>query len=308
MISRLDIDIPQRKFDNNKNPIHQYELTKEAQFFLFYTLLLILATGNSLVHKSSDGLMVFGSIIVNMNDIFMIYILSFSSMILASFLVKYFVIRFNLNSDILYGHLLAKESLEVFNMQLVYIEYNISYKDDSFLAGDDDYIDIQEEELYADDIYFLTNDKSIDFNDIFQNIEDYKCQKKEINLTFNELLEKYDLYNLDKIISKEDLKKLAIENKFHKGKEICIELSYILDDVSNRKDVVILDKQFIDDFRFDFQTFFTIIASTFILSLALYDAYFNTMQYYTALLSKTIQYNMFFYSLLLLTHMKYLYK
>ena len=285
------------------------KLTKEIQFYLVYSFTFFVLLFFSRAFFDEEGLMTLGNMLVSIDDLFMIFVFSLASLYLVSFFFKYIIIKKNLNPDVQYGQLLTKQPLELFDMSLVYVEYSISYKKPSVFVGEDKYIDIKEEELYSDEIYFITNNQTIPFDSKFKDIEEYKCQTKEINLAYKDLIARYDSYNLEKIISKEELEKILHEKNLKEYDGFCIELHYIENKEDNKMDIVISDTNFFDNFEFDSQTLWSIFLGVAAISYGLYDEVFiNTEQTYTTLLLKSIQYNTFFYAILFLIQKRYLYR
>ena len=306
MISRFNFPISKKPFNPTQTPNSNYKLTKEILFHLFYTLLFFIAMRSVLENKNDNGLMLLGNLLINVHDLAIVFLISLGSLVLLSFLFKYFIIRYNLCPDILYGHILANKPLEVFGMSLVYLEYTLSYKDPSFLANENDYINIKKQNIYASGIYFLTT-HAISFNKKFRKIKAYKCQYQRLSLSYAELMQNYESYNLDQLISKESLRELADKNNFETDQKISIKLNYIQNYAGDKQDVIIRNEQFIDNFQFDYSTFIAMVLS---FLLILFVAYNNleTFQNFSTLLIKTIQYNLFFYLLLFLTHKKYLFR
>jgi len=286
-----------------------FKLTKEIQFFLVYSFAFLFILYFSRAFFDDEGLMVLGNMIISIDDLFMIFVFSLGSLYLVSFFFKYLIIKNNLNPDVQYGQLLTKQALKFCNMSLVYVECCISYKDPSLFAGNDDYIDIKEEELYSDEIYFHTDNQTIPFDSQFKDIENYKVQTKEINLAYKDLIRNYDSYNLEKIISKEELEALVKQKNLKDYHGFCIELHYIENKEDTKKDIVVSDTNFFDNFEFDFQTLTSILIGIGFISFGLYDEVFiNTEQTYSTLLFKSIQYNTFFYAILFLIQKRYLYR
>jgi len=302
MINRFDLPISQTPFNSVKTPINKYQLTKEVLFFLLYTLALILLISNSINKNLSDGVMYFGSLKVNAYDLFTIFIISLSSMLFLSFIFKYIIIKFNLNPNIMYGHLFSKKTLDIFNKELVYLEYSLSYKDDF-------YVDIKLDKLYAQNIFFLTNNSQINFNAQFRNIKHYKCQREEIVLTYKDLLDKYDTYNLNKIMPKKHFIDFAIKKDFSNNQEFLITLNYINNNQDSTYDLVVYNEKFIDNYTLKYGNFLVSSILFIIACYFFYDLVFsNTIQNLWILVSKTIQYNILIYFLLFLFYKKFLFR
>ena len=313
MLDSLDLPNRPDPFDKDSGGEFPFEpvfkLTKEIQFFLIYSFAFLFILYFSRAFFDDEGLMVLGNMLISIDDLFMIFVFSLGSLYIVSFFFKYIIVKMNLSPNIQYGHLRTKQPLEFFNMSLVYVECCISYKDNSLFAGDDKYIDIIEKELYSNEIYFSTNNQTIPFDSQFKEIENYKCQTKEINLAYKDLIRNYDSYNLEKIISKEELEALVKEKNLKDYHGFCIELHYIENKEDNNKDVVVSNTNFFDNFEFDSKTLWSIFIGVAAISFGLYDEVFiNTEQTYTTLLFKSIQYNIFFYAILFLIQKKYLYR
>lgn len=313
MITNFNIHKQPNPFDKDSKEMYPqkpvFKLTKELQFYLVYTFSFLFLLYFSRAFFNNEGLMVLGNMLITIDDLFMIFIFSLSNLYLISFLFKYIIIKWNLNPEIKYGHLLTKQPLELFDMSLVYIEVTISYKDDSILAGNKNYIDMIKEQLYSEDIYFTSDNKTINFDIEFKNIENYKCQKQEIYLTYRELITNYRRYGLDKIISQKKLENIVKSNGLTINKEFCIKLHYIENREDEKYDVIVSNNYIFDNFEFDSKLFWSITITILFISFQIYDEIFiNTEQTYFTLLYKSIQYNIFFYVILFLIQKRYLYR